>query len=101
MTDAPDPLATFTVDTFSPRVGEEFRLSDDNGATIPTRLLQATTGARGVHREQFSLVFRAPNGTTLPQGIYRVEHDEMGSFGLFLVPLGPDGEGMRYEAVFT
>jgi len=25
----------------------------------------------------------------------------MGDLDLFLVPIGPDGEGMRYEAIFT
>jgi hypothetical protein len=54
-----------------------------------------------VNREQFSLVFREPSGVVLPQMIYRVEHDELGAFELFLVPIGPDAEGMRYEAVFT
>ena len=30
-----------------------------------------------------------------------LEHDAMGSFDLFLVPLGPRDGGMMYEAVFT
>ena len=28
-------------------------------------------------------------------------HAELGSLGIFLVPVGPDAEGMRYEAIFT
>jgi len=30
-----------------------------------------------------------------------VAHDEMGEMDLFLVPLGPGKEGLRWEAVFT
>ena len=30
-----------------------------------------------------------------------VEHDEMGSCEIFLVPVGPDSVGMVYEAIFT
>ena len=37
----------------------------------------------------------------LEQMIRRLEHDELGAFELFLVPIGPDDTGMRYEAVFA
>jgi hypothetical protein len=30
-----------------------------------------------------------------------MEHAAIGTFELFLVPIGPDREGMRYEAIFT
>jgi hypothetical protein len=37
----------------------------------------------------------------LPQRIYHLEHPEVGGFDLFLVPVGPNAQGMQYEAVFT
>jgi hypothetical protein len=37
----------------------------------------------------------------MPQRIHPVEHDRLGRFELFLVPVGPDHIGMRYEAIFT
>ena len=52
-------------------------------------------------RTPFSLVFRAALEPVLPQRIYELRHDEMGSFELFLVPIGPDEHGMRYEAAFS
>ena len=52
-------------------------------------------------REPFSVVFRAPATPVLAQMIRRLEHPELGAFELFLVPIGPDDVGMRYEAVFT
>ena len=39
-----------------------------------------------------------PNSDT---DIYEVVHDELGSVQIFLVPIGPDAEGMVYEAIFT
>jgi hypothetical protein len=36
-----------------------------------------------------------------PQRIYRVEHDGMGTFDLFIVPVGRKNGGMEYEAIFT
>jgi hypothetical protein len=52
-------------------------------------------------RQSFSLLFRAPAGTAAPQQIYQLNHAVLGDFGLFLVPVGPDAEGMLYEAVFN
>lgn len=98
--DDPDRLTELTAHSFSPRVGNEFRLLAD-GETIQARLAEVTIGGRGLHRDQFSLLFRVPLGVGLPQGIYRIDHDEMGSLDLFLVPLGPDAEGPRYEAAFS
>lgn len=51
--------------------------------------------------ERFSLYFRGPAKPFLPQSTYSLEHDGMGAFDLFLVPIKPDGEGSRYEAVFN
>ena len=54
-----------------------------------------------MQREPFSLLFRGPGNLQLPQRTYRIEHDPMGTFDLFIVPLGPDDQGFRYEAIFT
>jgi hypothetical protein len=105
-------LETFTLQTFAPRLGETFRLRLGPEATLDLALIEATDlshrgappGAAGtpeVRRAPFSIVFRGPLGVLLPQRIYRLEHDGIGAFDLFLVPIGPDGAGMRYEAVFT
>jgi hypothetical protein len=55
----------------------------------------------GERRAPFSIVFRGPATPILPQRIYRLEHPAIGSFDLFLVPIGPDERGLRYEAIFT
>jgi hypothetical protein len=33
--------------------------------------------------------------------VYGVEHDRLGTFDLFLVPVGADETGVSYEAVFN
>jgi hypothetical protein len=30
-----------------------------------------------------------------------MEHEEIGAFDIFLVPIGPDEEGLCYEAIFN
>ncbi len=53
-------------------------------------------------RAPFSLIFRSPGERRhAPQQIYTVRHPELGEIEIFLVPIGPDERGMRYEAVFT
>ena len=100
-------LETFTLDTFTPLVGGVFRVRSEEGAAHELRLVSATPspwpGApipHGPTRQPFSLVFRADPDVHLPQRIYPIESAALGSFELFLVPIGPDAEGMRYEAVF-
>jgi hypothetical protein len=104
-------LEAFTVGTFSDRLGESFRLFPDASSPwLSLELLEATAlgGApavgsadREVRRAPFSIVFRGSQRRLLPQRIYRLEHDTLGAFELFLVPIGPDDRGMRYEAVFS
>jgi hypothetical protein len=104
-------LEAFTRQTFASHLGETFRLRLGPEETLELALVEATdlgggpataTAAPppGTARRPFSVVFRGPPGVPLPQRIYRLEHDRLGAFDLFLVPIGPDAVGMRYEAVF-
>jgi hypothetical protein len=52
--------------------------------------------------DNYALVFRsALRDRYAPQGTYRLAQERLGALDVFLVPLGPDGEGMRYEAIFN
>lgn len=96
-------LETFTVETFSGLVGDIFRLQVDGEQGFDTELIEATPlgPALDQARAPFSLVFRGPAGILVPQRIYRLDHADLGAFELFLVPIGPDEVGMRYQAVFS
>lgn len=95
-------LENFTVGTFSGFVGDAFRVYPDTGEPLDLELVSATalgeTSGRG---RPFSTVFCGPGDVYLPQRIYRMEHAEMESFEIFLVPIGPDEKGLRYEAIFN
>src|SRR3954451_3035661 len=52
-------------------------------------------------REPFSLVFRGPMSPVLAQRTLTLENEHLGKAEIFLVPIGPDKQGMRYEAVFN
>jgi hypothetical protein len=98
-------LETFTVDTFKPRVGEQFRVIVDETWEMRTVLTDAspwgTYNSAKTKRAPFSLTFIAPRDAVIPQQIYRVENENMEAFDCFLVPTGPEGDGMGYQAIFT
>jgi hypothetical protein len=95
-------LDQITVADFSSRLQETFRLEQPEGAAMDLRLIEATAlGGTPTHREPFSLIFEGAPEPILHQAIYRLHHDGMGTFELFLVPLGPVGDGVLYESVFT
>ena len=95
--------------TFSPFLNQTFRmclwaaevmeLDLAEISEAPAAVAQAAA-AQG-RRAPFSLFFRGPLRPIMPQRIYTLEHPQLGRFDLFLVPIGPDGTGMRYEAVFN
>jgi hypothetical protein len=98
-------LADFTLETFSAHLDEDFTVTVPDGARpLALRLVEASSlgpsPAEGL-RAPFSLVFRGPADRPLPQQMHPVAHPAIGSFDLFLVPVQPDAEGARYEAVFA
>jgi hypothetical protein len=90
---------------FAGLVGEEFEVPD---AGQVLRLVRAdeleAPGGRGPDgrtRQQFSLLFHGPLASALEQGTVRMVSAGLGEQYVFLVPLGPDGDAMRYEAAFA
>ncbi len=51
--------------------------------------------------ERFSVFFLGSPEFLLPQSIYRLAHPQMGEFEIFLVAVGKEAEGYRYEAVYN
>jgi hypothetical protein len=102
-------LESLTAASFAEHLKTVFRLLT-GGEPLPLELVEvqrasyadepAAVGPAG-RREPFNLLFRGPRSPYARQGIHRLEHDELGTLEIFLVPLGPDASGMRYEAVFT
>ena len=49
----------------------------------------------------YALTFRGRDRGHVPQATYRLESPDLGDLEVFLVPIGPDAVGMRYEAIFN
>ncbi len=101
MTDT-DDFAKLTILDFSQRVGEKFRIEVDDSQSFEVELTEARELLSGTeNRTPFSIVFRGPEDLALEQRIYSVHSGALGKLELFLVSVGPDKQGMLYEAVFT
>ena len=101
-------LDKLKITDFSQYLNQKFRIQLEAMEPLEVELIEVTdlNPASGSDIEpstsrSFSIIFRGPKDPSLPQGIYDIEHDKMGIPGLFLVPIGPDNDGMRYEAVFN
>ncbi len=95
-------LEHLTAADFAPHLGDRFRVQADEATTLGAELTDVEEGvAVEAGRTPFSLVFRGPPEPILPQRIYRFEHDTLGSFEIFIVPIGADETGVRYEVVFA
>lgn len=96
-------LENLTVKTFEKLVGQPMQLSNGREERAAV-LIQARAGQSGASgfREPFSLLIRADMADGYwPQGNYFLSHPELGELELFMVPIGPDAEGMRYEISFS
>jgi hypothetical protein len=99
-------LESLTLADFVQLPGSKFRVRHGTAESLEFELTEAnSTGGQAATasgaRQPFSLIFRGPRQPVLPQRIYDLEHDELNAMSIFLVPIGPDEVGMRYEAVFS
>ncbi len=97
-------LDTITHQEFDVRLNEVFAFTDDRAPLELTLievkpLADAPYGSSG--RIPFSLLFRGPREPVMPQRIYPLRNPNMGDLELFLVPVGPDAQGMCYESIFN
>jgi hypothetical protein len=96
-------LESLTRESFAAHLGSVFR------AQAPDRVLEfrlvevkalSTAAGEARQRQPFSLYFLGPGDVLVPQQTVALEHAALGRLGIFLVPVGREPEGYRYEAVF-
>jgi len=51
--------------------------------------------------ERFSIYFQGPGDLYLPQSIYPMQHEALGEFDIFIVPISIRNNRYEYEAVFS
>ena len=98
-------LGSVTCEIFSAHVGDRFQVQLNESGWATFELLSATQhkclGNRSGARVPFCLTFRGPKTPIFPQKIYRFEHEVLGIFDVFAVPVGPDQLGIQYDVQFS
>jgi hypothetical protein len=103
-------LDAVTCSEFAAHLGSRFRVHQESGDMVeielfkaeelPDRAQRRRSAESPRRRVPFSLLFREGRDSGLRQATYRLEHERLGKFDLFLVALGPDQKGrVRYEAI--
>jgi hypothetical protein len=100
---------SLTEAAFSEHLNSTFRIHFGSLATVDLKLVEVKHSEQSAKsnlpaatkQEGFSILFAAPPKVIIQQGTYRVEHEQMGAFDLFIVPMRKDKKGQYYEAVFN
>ncbi|MGI8642374.1 MAG: DUF6916 family protein [Pyrinomonadaceae bacterium] len=93
-------LDTLKYEELAAQVNTKFLVTETT-EPIELELVEAIEPVIALQQEFFSLIFLGPKNLLLPQKIYQLAHERLGNGVLFLVPIGQNEEGIRYEAVFN
>ncbi|HEX8129334.1 MAG TPA: hypothetical protein VF527_09550 [Pyrinomonadaceae bacterium] len=95
-------LEHLTLDALSAQLHTKFRVGLEPEKTVELELVEVQAhGDVAGQAERFSAFFRGPLAQMLPQNTYPMEHEQLGSVEIFIVPVGKDDKGFQYEAVFS
>jgi hypothetical protein len=88
-------------ETFSKYLNTKFRITRGESLAVETELSKVSELQRTGRQERFAINFRGPREPLLNQGIHTFDHDQMGAFKLFIVPIQQDEGGTLYEVTFN
>lgn len=94
-----------TAEEFSQHLNTPFRVQVDAPSPIDLTLVGVESRPSDATEEQgmerFSVFFSGSPDILLPQGTFMLAHPQMGEFYVFLVAIGKETNGYRYEAVYN
>jgi hypothetical protein len=92
---------TLTQSSFAACVNTSFRVAVGS-RNVDVVLVKVTPGIKpSATGECFSLLFTGPANKPFDSGTYTVTHSSLGTFPLFIGPVGKPTKSAAYEAVFT
>ncbi len=95
-----DLLNYVTASTFEEYINTSFSIRTDALTEHKVKLVEVKVIEKPGRAYGFSLLFSIDSAEELPQSSYLFEHEKMGVFPLFIVPVKTP-KGTRYEAVFN
>jgi hypothetical protein len=94
-------LENWSQELFEQAMNSRFEIEIPGQGRQSLELIALTRYPSNPKVSAFSALFRGPLDRPFGQGSYSVGHEQMGQVDLFLVPVGREADGMRYEAVFN
>ena len=105
-------IAKATKSDFDKRIGETFQIHTSSRLVTLTLVETKDLTIKGKHappahaaisksRKPFRITFRGLVYGELSDKTYTIEHRVLGKFDLFLVPVGPQIQALRYDSVFS
>jgi hypothetical protein len=90
----------FNYETLAGQLNTKFALPDA-AQPFELELVEVTEPTMTASQTFFSLFFLGNGDFMLPQGTYRINHDQLGEMVIFLVPTAREADGFKYEAAFN
>lgn len=97
-------LPILHISDFKPFLDQTFKVQFENDKILDAVLIDVTEHqpVKGIKRVPFTLIFRTNQKEAYYiQSTYILIHPDHGSIPIFLIPIGPDKDGMKYQAIFN
>ncbi len=94
-------VAKLRHEDFKDRIGEMFDVVLAEGPAVTLELIEARQPPEDRPDKAHFVEWKGPLDRPLDQRIYELQHPELGTLPLFLVPVNQVADGFVYEAVFT
>ncbi len=100
----PYDISLIKADDFRTCLNQPLNVHFEGGITASSLVIRVTdlNSYSPLERKPFSVELQTTGDMTYrPQGICRIDHPVVNDLEVFLVPIGKDDNGMKYEAVFS
>lgn len=94
-----DGMRVLTLADFTPRLGTGFEVAVEGGSLVLKLQSAQELPSMGRSGGSFRLEFVGPAQPVLPQATYPFRFGDS-AVAIFIVPIGQEPRGVRYEAIF-
>lgn len=90
-----------THEALANNLNSKFTVCLENDQSFDVELIELSERMLTSIQDRYSFVLLGPNDKFLGQGTRHLRHADLGEFDWFLVPIGQNEKGTRYEVVFN
>ena len=92
---------SLTYEALTQNLNTKFHVAAGEAGPLDLELAEISDLKQVKNQEEFAVVFRGPLDRFLDQGTRSFDHEQLGQFELFIVPIKQDDKGYYYEAIFN